>query len=186
MSSEALLENPKLFSPLGDYNFRNKYVTSQLETVDQYLDILNSFPAPRPVLPVVRGHMFRFLFRFLDAPNGLDLRERMQYASVEDMSRIVDEIKTRLLPTYEDDQEAVAAGLLSSRTWYGRHRGEEEQARIHSRRRAFSKIRGPPKLARTEGMTSSEETEATLATRLEDLKARLLEKRRTSASIMSE
>ena len=47
MSSEALLENPKLFSIEGDKKFREDYINAQLDTVKEYVDILTAQVRPR-------------------------------------------------------------------------------------------------------------------------------------------
>jgi tRNA-dihydrouridine synthase 1 len=41
MSSEALLENPKLFSEEGDYLFHNDFINAQLNTVLEYMEIVS-------------------------------------------------------------------------------------------------------------------------------------------------
>lgn len=41
MSSEALLENPKLFSEEGDYLFHNDFINSQLNTVEEYVNLVS-------------------------------------------------------------------------------------------------------------------------------------------------
>ena len=73
MSSEALLENPKLFSEDGDKAFRSAFVSTQLTTVREYLDCIRSHKLPKPLYQVVRSHLFKMLFRFMDAPKNRDL-----------------------------------------------------------------------------------------------------------------
>lgn len=74
MSSEALLENPKLFDAEGDRMFRENYIPSQIATVKEYIDILKAHKTPQPLLAVTRSHLFKMLYRFIDAPKNRDLR----------------------------------------------------------------------------------------------------------------
>ena len=72
---QVLLENPKLFSKIGDYNFHHNYITSQLKTVREYLALVDTFNPPKPYYQVVRSHLFRMLYRFVDAEKNKDLRK---------------------------------------------------------------------------------------------------------------
>jgi tRNA-dihydrouridine synthase len=77
MSAEGLLENPKLFSVEGDNGYKNDFIRFQLQTVREYLDVVKSFKYPRPFGPVVRGHLFKMLHRFLSVPIHNSYRERI-------------------------------------------------------------------------------------------------------------
>jgi tRNA-dihydrouridine synthase len=82
MSSEGLLGNPKMFSEHGDEQFRNNFIQSQLATADDYLRILQSHKLPSPLYQVVRSHLFKMLYRFVDAPKNSDLRSRLATGDV--------------------------------------------------------------------------------------------------------
>ena len=64
MSSEALLENPKLFSSEGDHLFATDYSRSQLRCVREYLELVFVYPNPRPLCKIVRAHLFKLLYRY--------------------------------------------------------------------------------------------------------------------------
>ena len=42
MSSEALLENPKMFCEIGDSLFQSNYITAQLHTVQEYIELFTA------------------------------------------------------------------------------------------------------------------------------------------------
>ena len=121
MSSEALLENPKLFSQEGDQLFQDNYITAQLLTVREYLSILQSLKPPSPLLAVTRGHLFKMLYRFLDAPKNLDLRAQLAETNFAGMLEVVDKIEDRV-GHLKDSSTAESEGLLNSYSWYMRHR----------------------------------------------------------------
>eukprot|EP01038_Epipyxis_sp_PR26KG_P004404 gene4404-6229_t len=135
MSSEALLENPKLFSKQenSDYLFHNDFVRYQLQTVNEYLDILSSYPLPRPLNQVVRGHLFKMLFRFLESPYHHDLRDILAKGNYEQMRSVVYSLQDRMQTTVQlDTEKALSMGYISNRTWYMRHRDEKASNRILS------------------------------------------------------
>lgn len=151
MSSEALLENPKLFSVEGDALFQSHYIPFQLDTVQEYRTILLSYPLPRPILQVVRSHLFKLLFRFLSGARNADLRTRLAEGTLEEMLQVVDDLTTRLLsagfattmaavqPNYlerEEERRAIEGGWLGATRWYMRHRDEKAAQRVLSQPRA--------------------------------------------------
>ena len=159
MSSEALLENPKLFSKSGDSFFQRDYIHCQLQTVREFREILMSYPAPRPLFQVVRGHLFKMLYRFIDAPLNADLRMLLATGNLEEMFSVVSEIEKRFSQAglfnpervaiaefdeesedicRENEEKAVALGLLGPTSWYMRHRDDRAANRVLSRRREFS------------------------------------------------
>lgn len=116
MSSEALLENPKLFDVQGDKNFRENFIPSQIETVREYIDILQAQNYPKGLFAITRGHLFKMLYRFVDAPKNKDLRETLALGDFNEMLDVVDQIESRL-NGIEDDEKAEAEGLLGSHSW---------------------------------------------------------------------
>ena len=137
MSSEGLLENPKLFSEEGDRAFRENYIQAQFSTMDEYLAIVQSYPLPSPLYQVVRSHMFKILYRFIDARKNSDLRLTMAKGTFQEMISCFNEMKIRMETirsadgTY-DIELAVEKGLLGPTTWYWRHRDERASQRVLS------------------------------------------------------
>jgi hypothetical protein len=121
MSSEALLENPKLFSVEGDIAFRETFVRAQLDTVREYLDTVRSYPLPSPLYQVVRSHLFKMLFRFMDAPSNRDLRTLLGTGDVHDMDYVLLELERRfdgVQGTPDEIPDLVSRGLLGPTMWY--------------------------------------------------------------------
>ena len=172
MSSEALLENPKLFSVQGDRDFRENYIGTQLKTVREYVDILKAQIPPRTLYSVTRGHLFKMLYRFVDAPKNRDLREKLALGNFDEMLGIIDEIEERLNGMI-DCERAQSEGLLNHHTWYMRHRNEASQNRIISPRRKKASGPGMPFVKRDD----MEDSEFDVQTKLKELKAKLLAKR---------
>lgn len=135
MSSECLLENPKLFDEVGDYNFHHDYVKSQLTTADEYIKILNSHRTPRTLNPVVRSHLFKILYKFMDSPLNYDLRHLLSEGVFNDMLYVIDELNNRLSKINYNTDMAIEKGLINKTNWYMRHRDEKAQKRIYTTRR---------------------------------------------------
>ena len=125
MSSEALLENPKLFCAEGDIKFRNNYVSSQLETAQEYLSLIKQHPIPRKAQTVsaVKSHLFKMLYRFIVAPRNYDLRNALgRCESLDTVEDIFDEVGNRFNMYCDSDKRAVSDGYLNVNTWYDRHK----------------------------------------------------------------
>jgi len=171
MSSEALLENPKLFTEEGDRRFREDYVKCQFETVDEYLSLLNAHPLPRELMGTVRSHLFPMLFRFVNAPAHLDLRHQLATGRYTEMIEVVEVLKQRLSVVDFNMEMALEKELISPSIWYMRHRTEEARSRILSRKRAI--VRSEEK----NRYITKKESEADISVRLQQLKQRLKNKR---------
>ena len=187
MSSEALLENPKLFSVVGDKHFHENYITSQLTTVREYIEIINSYPLPSPLFQVFRSHLFKMLSRFLDAPNNLDLREKMSEGSYLEMIQVVDEIEFRMMAANLDPEKAQEMGLLNTKTWYMRHRDEAASKRILSARRTKRSLQEAAISERklnpdTSSFNVDDLDNEQLNIKLSELKKRLMQKRNSIKS----
>jgi tRNA-dihydrouridine synthase len=145
MSSEALLENPKLFSVEGDIAFRERFVRAQLDTVREYLDIVRSYQLPSPLYQVVRSHLFKMLFRFMDAPSNRDLRTLLGTGDIHDMDYVLLELEKRfdgVQGTPNEIPDLVSRGLLGPTLWYYRHRDDRAQHRIMSLPRKYPNFQG--------------------------------------------
>jgi hypothetical protein len=140
MSSEALLENPKLFSPEGDAAFQYNYIRAQLTSVREYLSLVHLHSPPRPFYQVVRSHLFRMLYRFMDAPANRDLRAKLANGHSVEIAEVLDELDTRATALGYDPALAVESGFLNGKSWYMRHRGKGcEDRRLANRRRYRAK-----------------------------------------------
>ena len=145
MSSEGLLENPKMFSAEGDEAFRTRFVSSQLKTVKEYLDMVRSHKLPSPLYQVVRSHLFKMLFRFMDAPGNSDLRQRLGNGDMGDMDFVLEALNERFAGvqgTPEEISELVEKGLLGPTLWYYRHRDERAQQRVMSLPKRYPNFKG--------------------------------------------
>ncbi|UKJ87782.2 tRNA-dihydrouridine(20a/20b) synthase (NAD(P)(+)) [Theileria orientalis] len=99
MSSEAILENPYLFSG-RQYN--------NIDIFEEYLSILKE--SPRQKLSCIKGHAFKMLYRY--ARRHHDIRDAISNAtSIKKFENIVDDLRKAVSKTtsYED-------------TWYRRYR----------------------------------------------------------------
>ena len=145
MSSEGLLENPKLFSIEGDKAFNEAFVRTQLDTVQEYLDTVRSYKLPKPLYQVVRSHLFKMLFRFLDAPNNRDLCIQMGKGNIEDMEYVLAVLNERfagIIGTQDEISDCVDRGLLGPTRWYFRHRDQRAEQRMHSLPRKYPNFSG--------------------------------------------
>jgi Dihydrouridine synthase (Dus) len=132
MSSEALLGNPKMFSEEGNRRFREDFARSQLQTADDFLEILQSHKLPRPLYQVVRSHLFKMLYRFSDAPNNVDLRMQLANGDFEMMKNVVVQLHDRMSKIDYQTELGVELGLIGKTHWYYRHRDEKALQRRHS------------------------------------------------------
>ncbi|UKK00193.2 tRNA-dihydrouridine(20a/20b) synthase (NAD(P)(+)) [Theileria orientalis] len=99
MSSEAILENPYLFSG-RQYN--------NIDIFEEYLSILKQ--SPRQKLSCIKGHAFKMLYRY--ARHHHDIRDAISNAtSIKKFENIVEDLRKAVSKTtsYED-------------TWYRRYR----------------------------------------------------------------
>lgn len=167
MSSEGLLENPKMFSPEGDRMFREEYVKAQLNTVDEYLMIVQSYPLPRPLFQIVRSHLFKMLHRFTDADRNSDVRKLLSEGDFTEMKQAVMILKERLSTVDYMTDIALAAGLIGSTSWYYRHRDERASNRVYSPRKSRIMISDKKVAA----------TDSDIQDKMAALKLRLLEKK---------
>lgn len=119
MSSEGLLQNPKLFSPEGDVAYRESFVPSQLQTAKEYLALTMLYPLPYAPETVVRGHLFKLLHRFFCVEMNFDLREIMTRGSIQQMIQVVNELDDRMKKLELSYQ--LENNFVSDFHWYRRH-----------------------------------------------------------------
>jgi tRNA-dihydrouridine synthase len=131
MSSEALLENPKLFSAAGERNFADDYARSQIVTAREYLDTVAAYPFSNAPVISPRGHLFCILHRYLSGARHSELRETLAHtATLEDMYSVIDHLEESLATIDFDSLRAIEQGMLGKKAWYFRHRDESRLARI--------------------------------------------------------
>ena len=131
MSSEALLENPKLFLKHGNDQFYNNYVENQLATADEYLTYVYCFGNEfLPRIDMIRSHLFKILYRFMDAPKNADLRRILAEKDLPDMVQVVIELKNRLSTIDFNTEKGIQIGYIGPTIWYMRHRDSRALSRI--------------------------------------------------------
>ena len=191
MSSEALLENPKLFSAEGDRAFREDYVRAQLATVAEYVALVNAHALPRPLFQVTRSHLFKMLHRFVDCKAHADLREQLATGDWATMQAVYWQLRDRLAAVDFNTPLAEERGLIGPTGWYYRHRDARAETRILSlpRRRATSGARGSNLSVqrddgdKAEGGSDEVSAAAAVGQRLSALKERLASKRQGVAAV---
>lgn len=132
MSSEALLETPNLFLPTSSGLTARERLTQQIAFANGYLDVCSNIVPPLPgVLGVkkggsfnaVRGHLFKFLYRYLN--DHTDLRDRLASdRSVENIPQareVVSALEWRY-SKLSDDELMNCKSSLAEASWYRRHR----------------------------------------------------------------
>lgn len=124
MSSEALLENPKMFSEQGDYEFRTNYPRAQINTVKEFIAEANSYTLPPGQdVPNIRGHLFKMMHRMVLAPLNQDMLKQLSSLNYESMCAVVNVLEERLKSVDFDEERALNKGLLVPTGFYMRHRG---------------------------------------------------------------
>jgi len=178
MSSEGLLENPRLFSESGDALFRHSYIQSQLQIAEEFLGIVKSHRLPRPLFQVVRSHLFKMLFRLLDGAANKDLREILSEGDFEEMQSVVMQLRARFEAVGMDEAVALERGLLGPTLWYMRHRDERASKRIVSQPHSIKRLVERGLMADPGAPTQVGSQQLKLA----ELKVRLIAKRASSLS----
>jgi len=125
MSSEALLENPRLFTKEGDYKFRHDYINSQFDIADQYIDLVKAYKLPKQYYLGVRSHLFKFLHRFTDCDANEAERRLLAEGDFNDMITVVERLKEKMKSVNNDTILAMENNLISDTGWYYRHRRED-------------------------------------------------------------
>lgn len=122
MSSEGLLQNPKLFSIAGDEEFRQNFLRAQLQSAKEYLELVVTYPIPYSAESVVRGHLIKMLYRLLMAETNFDVRDEMVKGSLATMKEMVDKLDLRMRTISYDIEYAISNNMVSTTNWYYRHR----------------------------------------------------------------
>ena len=139
MSSEALLEIPNIFSPKSSGLTPRERLTQQISFASEYLDICTNVAPPLPGVlgnggsfKIVRGHLFKFLYRYLN--EHTDLRDRLggdqKLQTLGEARNLVDELAERYSKLSDDDLLHCASSAPEA-SWYRRHR--KDNRRVHQK-----------------------------------------------------
>ena len=136
MSSEAILENPYLFTLGNEFMFtKENYIKSQLGVVTEYLKLVSVFANRQGVsaeylsylATCSKGHLFKFLHRMFNSPLLSDLRPKLGPAgSLEEVFLIFEEVQSRLNAASEAEK------LFDKTLWYHRHLKSSERSEASS------------------------------------------------------
>lgn len=121
MSSEGLLENPRLFSKQGDYDFHHDFVHSQLESARELVSYFQCFPQRKASTSSLRAHLFKMLHRFLASSQHHDIRSSFVNSSIDEMMELVNKLHNRFEVVQYQTKDAMEKGLLGKNQWYRRH-----------------------------------------------------------------
>ena len=168
MSSEALLENPKLFSKYHSDEFKNNYINTQFNTIDEYINLFKSFPITANPITTLRGHLFPMLYRFLNTNMNIDLRTQMAEGNIQSMENVILQLKDRAIKFDNNMHIALEQGFISQDTWYRRHRGINSANRIVSKKKTIHLINNT---------NNNYNSPIDISIKLSELKARLENKR---------
>lgn len=128
MSSEALLERPNLFTVDSSSFTPHQLLAQQLQFSRDYLRWCYIAPPLPGVLGqvggsfnIVRGHLFKFLYRYLN--EHTDLRDRLAghegMTNLQNAQDLIDELERRYENKSEQEMECCSQ---PSASWYRRHR----------------------------------------------------------------
>jgi len=144
MSSESLLENPALFATSGLYAQDDVDMTPeqlfhrQIDLAEEYLDLATIYP-PVPgslgkmggSFNVVRSHVFKILYRYLEEHH--DLRNKLADGAtlcIPDVREILVELRGRYGQFTGSEWTECKSSKVGS-SWYRRHRDAAQ--RVHRR-----------------------------------------------------
>ena len=181
MSSEALLETPNVFSPLyeSERQTARQRLNQQFGFAHDYLDWCSVFPPLPGVLGgqgsfnIARGHLFKFLHRYLQ--EHPDLRDNLgspKLSTLVDARSLVNELQARYDPLSDEELEECTSARPSS-SWYRRHRQSLENGLVHTRQVGGATSNGTEEDIST---MSIEEKKAMLRKRISKLKEQRLMK----------
>ena len=148
MSSEALLETPNLFQRSSTSLTPRERLNQQLSFARDYLDICSSVVPPVPGLLghdgagsfcIIRGHLFKFLHRYLQEHH--DLRDRLiDIETIVVANEMVDELEERYALKSEEELLACPSSSATA-SWYRRYRNPDR--RVHQKDVNISSIFSP-------------------------------------------
>ena len=140
MSSEALLETPNLFQQSSKNLSPRELLKQQLSFCRDYLDVCAELAPPVPGISgmkkggsfsVIRGHLFKFIHRYLTEQE--DLRDRLAVqpkGTISEAREILEELEGRYAKM-SDVELAACRSSSSEASWYRRHRKPDR--RVHQK-----------------------------------------------------
>lgn len=139
MSSEALLEIPNIFSSASLDLTPRERLAQQISFATEYLDICAHVGPPLPGVlgkggsfNIIRGHLFKFLYRYLN--ESIDLRDRLggdrNLQTIGQAKDLVDELGERYAKLSDDELLQCESSAHGS-SWYRRHRKNDR--RVHQK-----------------------------------------------------
>jgi len=139
MSSEALLEIPNIFSSASVDLTPRERLAQQISFATEYLDICANVGPPLPGVlgkggsfNIIRGHLFKFLYRYLN--ESIDLRDRLggdrNLQTIGQAKDLVDELGERYAKLSDDELLQCESSAHDS-SWYRRHRKNDR--RVHQK-----------------------------------------------------
>lgn len=179
MSSEALLETPNVFSPTYEQERQTprQRLHQQLSFANEYLDWCSIYPPLPGVLGgqgsfnIARGHLFKFLHRYLQEHS--DLRDRLgspKLSTLVDIRSLVEELQFRYEALSDEELGACASSQPKS-SWYRRHRQSLENGLAHTKQ-----VGGATSADTLESTISIDEKKALLRNRISKLREQRLMK----------
>lgn len=133
MSSEGLLGNPKLFSNQQEPASDAEYARQQLSSARELIGLFEQFKTQCTNFHQLRGHLFKILHSFLDAPKNIDLREKLADGAIDELLEVQLSLENRIHGL--EYKNLVETGYMIPTTWYMRHRDEKALKRITSPRK---------------------------------------------------
>jgi len=133
MSSEALLETPNLFSPTS---LQNQNKRQQFRFAKDYLQLCYQYPPLPGVLGdsfnIIRGHLFKFLHRYIKHHPDLRTRLAKQTNTLQDAKDLIQELEQRIIHHDADDHHQFGS---PSSSWYRRHWNAKNMQNYENNRR---------------------------------------------------
>ena len=184
MSSEALLETPDIFRPDSLQLNPRQRMERQFFLARQYLHYCVTLAPPVPGVlgaskyqggsfTVIRGHLFKFLHRYLQ--EHVDLRDQLAgegtAQTIPDAMTLIDQLYERYVNLSEEELERLSSSSPES-SWYRRHR--KPGRTVHQKEvRISSSVQQQPTTVQT--FESVEERKRHIQERIQRLQQQRLE-----------
>lgn len=184
MSSEALLERPNVFTVNSSNVTPRRLLHQQFGFCHDYINWCQQYP-PVPgsmglvggSFNVVRGHLFKFLHRYLQ--EQVDLRDRLasaqQTTSLCHAQELIHELYHRYESLSDTDLAALRSADVASSSWYRRHWGARDDDREYQL--------GTGAAGNPLSQLALDERKAVLKERIAYMQSKRLEKKKVKVSV---